>query len=168
MLTIFPPCNLSPGISRNSQSKPNISYHWLNVCGISKIMRCRILINTALLSHSVLEILNDAYTTLSLINEVHWSNIDRPSDTQSRVLQAKWMIFNIMRRQLWTLTCPIYISAFQIYSYCEISVASERSLCCYASEAATNVCLWAHVKQCPTMQYCAIPVHTQSMTAYII
>ena len=64
-------------------------------------------------------------------------------------------------KALRTLTCPIHISAFQIHSYCEISVALERSLCCYASEAATNVCLRAHVNWYPTMKYCATPVHTQ-------
>ena len=55
-------------------------------------MHCGILINTPLLSPSVLEILNDAYTTLSLINESHWSYIDWLSDTQSVVLQANCMI----------------------------------------------------------------------------
>ena len=65
--------------------------------------------------------------------------------------------WNIMSGQLWTLTCPIHISAFQIHSYREIPVASERSLCCYASETANNVCLYPY----PTVQYCAIPVHAQ-------
>ena len=44
MLTTFPQCNLSLEFSEILRQK-HICYHWLSASGISKIVRCEILIN---------------------------------------------------------------------------------------------------------------------------